>query len=123
VDAIQQRGGYAKLHICGNITHLLPHIAELGLDILDLDHMIDPLAARAAVGNKVVIAGRVDPVQDVLHGTPDKIRESVQESYAKLGNPHMVMAGCEIPSKTPVENLKALCTPVEYRAWRMAHSV
>jgi len=116
VDAIQERGGYAKLHICGNITHLLPHIAELDLDILDLDHMIDPVVARAAVGNKVVIAGRVDPVHDVLNGTPDSIRQAVAESYEKLVNPHMVMGGCEIPSGTPVENLKALCTPVAYRA-------
>jgi MtaA/CmuA family methyltransferase len=116
VEAVQAKGGLAKLHICGNITHLLPHIAELGVDILDLDHMIDPVVARAAVGPDVVIAGRIDPVQCVLNGTPDLIRQEVLESYAKLGNLHMVMGGCEIPPGTPVENLKALCTPVEYCA-------
>ena len=116
VDAIQAKRGYAKLHICGNITHLLPHIAEIGVDILDLDHMIDPLAARAAVGPDVVIAGRVDPVQSILNGTPESIKAEVLDSYAKLGNPHMVMAGCEIPPGTPDQNLKALCEPVPYRA-------
>jgi len=115
IEAVQAMNGLAKLHICGNITHLLPHIGELGVDILDIDHMIDPAYARQCVGPKVAIAGRVDPVADILHGTPESIRRAVAQSYAALGNPHLVMAGCEIPSGTPVANLKALCEPVAYR--------
>jgi MtaA/CmuA family methyltransferase len=111
-DAIHAAGGLVKLHICGDITHLLPHIAELPIDILDLDHLVDPVVARKAIGNTIAIAGRVDPVHDILNGTPQAIRLAVLESYAKIGNPHLVMAGCEIPSGTPPENLKALCSPV-----------
>jgi len=62
----------------------------------------------------VAIAGRVDPVADVLHGTPESIRKAVAESYAAIGNPHLVMAGCEIPPGTPAANLTALCEPVPY---------
>ncbi len=113
-DAIHAAGGLVKLHICGDITHLLPHLAELPIDILDLDHMVDPLQARKIIGARIAIAGRIDPVADVLHGTPQSIRQAVLDSYAKLGYPHMVMAGCEIPSGTPKENLKALCEPVEW---------
>jgi MtaA/CmuA family methyltransferase len=112
VDAIHARGGLAKLHICGNITHLLPGIARLGVDVLDLDWMVDPAAARRAVGPSVAIAGRADPVNDVLHGTPESIRAAAARSYAALGNPHLVMAGCEIPPGTPDANLAALCAPV-----------
>jgi MtaA/CmuA family methyltransferase len=111
-DAIHAAGGRVKLHICGDITHLLPHLAELPIDILDLDHKPDPLQARTIMGARTVIAGRIDPVAEVLHGTPESIRKAVRESYAKLGYPHMVMAGCEIPSGTPHENLKDLCAPV-----------
>ena len=56
----------------------------------------------------------IDPVGDVLHGTPESIRAAVAQSYAALGNPHMVMAGCEIPSGTPPANLAALCAPLPY---------
>jgi len=114
IQGIQAKKGYAKLHICGNITHLLPHIGELGVDILDIDHMVDPALARQRVGPRVAIAGRVDPVADVLHGSPDTIRTAIETSYASIGNPHLVMAGCEIPSGTPDKNLKALCEPVAY---------
>lgn len=111
-EAIRSKGAFVKLHICGNISHLLPAIAELPVDILDLDHMVDPAFARQIVGPKITIAGRIDPVSDVLNGTPEHIRDAVLTSYGKLGNPHLVMAGCEIPPRTPDANLKALCEPV-----------
>ena len=114
-DAIHANGGIVRLHICGNITHLLPHLAELPIDILDLDHMVDPALARQTMGPRVAIAGRIDPVADVLNSTPDNIRAAIRESYAKIGNPHIVMAGCEVPPGTPHENLKALCDPVPYQ--------
>lgn len=114
VDAIHDMGGWVKLHICGNITRLLPGIADLGVDILDVDHMVDMKAARDAVGTKAVIAGNVDPAGIVKEGTPELIREKIMACYRAVGNPFMVNAGCEIPSGTPAENLKAFCEPIRY---------
>jgi MtaA/CmuA family methyltransferase len=117
VRAVHEAGGYARLHICGNITHLLPGIAGLGVDILDVDHMVDVTHVREIVGDKVVISGNIDPVEGVLRGTPASIREYVNKTYRSVGNPFMVNAGCEIPSKTPYENLKALCEPIPHKRW------
>jgi len=115
VKAIQDIGGYVKLHICGNITHLLPGIADLGVDVLDVDHMVAVPRVRDAVGDRVVIAGNIDPASGVLGGTPSSIRHTVLRTYEEAGNPYMVNGGCEIPSGTPAENLRALCEPVPYR--------
>ncbi len=112
VQAIHDAGAYAKLHICGDITHLLPGIADLGVDIVDIDHMVDLAAVRDAVGSGVVITGNLDPVAGVKNSTPDRIRDEVKKEYASAGNPYMVNAGCEIPPGTPVENIKALCAPL-----------
>jgi MtaA/CmuA family methyltransferase len=114
VQAIKRMGAYVKLHICGNITHLLPGIADLGVDILDVDHMVDMQTARQAVGTEVALAGNLDPVSGILRGTPEKIQTYVRKTYDSVGNPFIVNAGCEIPSATPPENLKALCAPVPY---------
>ncbi|MDP6544509.1 MAG: uroporphyrinogen decarboxylase family protein [Phycisphaerae bacterium] len=113
VDAIQAAGAYVKLHICGNITHLLDGIAELGVDILDIDHMVDISTVRRKVGPGVVIGGNIDPAEGVYRGTSESIREITMHAYQQAGNPFMVNAGCEIPSGTPPENLKALCEPIE----------
>jgi uroporphyrinogen decarboxylase len=109
-------GAKVRLHICGNITHLLPGIASLGIDVLDVDHMVDLRTVRKAVGPKVAIAGNLDPVTAVLRSTPDHIRAHVLSCYSEAGNPFIVNAGCEIPSATPAENLRALCEPVPFRA-------
>ena len=116
VDAIRGMGAYVKLHICGNITHLLPGIAKLGIDILDVDHMVDMAGLRDKVGRKVAIAGNMDPVTHIQQGTPASICDEVKKAYETVGNPYIVNAGCEIPPGTPDENLKALCEPVSYVA-------
>jgi len=115
VHAIQEMGAYVKLHICGNITHLLPGIADLGVDILDVDHLVDMARVRGAVGGRVAIAGNADPVSVVRNGTPGAIRDAVRRAYEQVGNPYIVNAGCEIPAGTPVDNLKAFCEPLAYQ--------
>jgi MtaA/CmuA family methyltransferase len=115
VKAIKDTGAHVKLHICGNITHLLPGIADLGVDILDVDHMVTMSTVRDAVGDRVTLTGNLDPVSVVRNGTPTAIRDGIVSAYEEVGNPYMINAGCEIPSGTPVENLRALCEPVPYR--------
>ena len=112
VDALHAMGARVRLHICGNVTHLLPGMATLGLDILDLDHWVDLAYARRVVGPRVVLAGNVDPVACVMHGPGDAIQSAVRGCYAAAGPPFMVAAGCEIPAPTPPANLRALCTPI-----------
>ncbi|MGV8092593.1 MAG: uroporphyrinogen decarboxylase family protein [Mangrovibacterium sp.] len=115
IRAIKDMGAYVKLHICGNITHLLPGISGLDIDILDVDHMVN-LAEVRAILPKVAIAGNIDPVNGVLSGTPESIRKKINDDYQLVGNPYLVNAGCEIPSGTPAGNLKALCEPIPYRS-------
>lgn len=114
VRGIKAMGAKTRMHICGNITHLLPGLASLGLDVIDVDHMVALPKVREILGPKVAIGGNLDPVADILHGTPDSIRAKLARCYREAGNPFLANAGCEIPSRTPHENLKALCDPLSY---------
>ncbi|MDD5260373.1 MAG: uroporphyrinogen decarboxylase family protein [Methylacidiphilales bacterium] len=116
VSAIRAMGACVRLHICGNITHLLPFIKQLEVNIVDIDWMVDMRHAREALGPGKVLAGNLDPVNAVLRGTPEDIRRKSLEIYAQVGNPCMVNAGCEIPPGTPEENLRALCEPIPFLA-------
>jgi uroporphyrinogen decarboxylase len=107
-------GAKVRMHICGNITHLLPGLATLGLDVIDIDHMVNVGEVRAALGPKAAIGGNLDPVGDILRGTPGNIRDKLEHCYRQAGNPFIANAGCEIPSGTPDENLKALCEPLAF---------
>ena len=112
IDGIKAAGGLVRLHICGDITHLLPGISTLNIDILDVDHLVDMKHARKVVGDNVVLAGNIDPVAGVKNGNPASIKSQIAATYEQVGAPFMVTAGCEIPAGTPTENLKALCEPM-----------
>lgn len=112
VAAIRDMGVHVRLHICGNITHLLDGIAELRVDVLDVDHMVDLGLVRRKVGPRVALAGNMDPVACVLRGTPFSIRDRLRRDYEAVGSPFLINAGCEIPPGTPYENLHALCQPL-----------
>ena len=112
VDAIHANGGLARLHICGDINRLLPLIAQLKIDILDCDWMVDMAKAREILGSKVTLAGNLDPVHAIMNSTPENIKRKFREIYEEVGNPYLVNAGCEIPVGTPIENLRALCEPI-----------
>lgn len=114
VDAIHAAGGWVRLHICGDTTHLLPWFAQLGCDIIDLDWQVDLVKAREILGPKQVIVANLDPVKEVMDSTPARIQQRLTELYRSAGGPMMAGAGCEIPPGTPHDNLLALCTPVPY---------
>ena len=115
VRAIQRAGGLVRLHICGNITRLLDGIADLGVNVLDVDHMVDMARVRQVVGPKVTLAGNLDPAAAIRFGNPAAIRDALQRVYDQVGSPFLANAGCEIPAGTPPENLKALCEPLSCR--------
>jgi len=111
-DGLHEAGGLVRLHICGDISHLLPHIAELHVDIVDLDWQVDMARVREVLGPDRVLCGNIDPAEAVLRSTPDRIKAAVRAVYDAVGAPYMVGAGCEIPPGTPNENLAALCDPI-----------
>ncbi|MDR1190926.1 MAG: uroporphyrinogen decarboxylase family protein [Verrucomicrobiales bacterium] len=116
VAALHAAGVKVRLHICGNITHILPGLATLGIDVIDIDHMVDLRAAREALGPRVVLSANLDPVADILRGTPASIRQRLEAARAQAGPAFIVNAGCEIPSGTPPENLRALCEPLAIKS-------
>ena len=108
-EFIHSQGALVKLHICGNITHLLPSLAKTGVDILDIDWMVDMAESHRMMGPEVMICGNLDPVAVIMEGSQQFIKEKYMETADMI--PHenwIMMGGCEIPPGTPVENMNYL---------------
>jgi MtaA/CmuA family methyltransferase len=113
--AVRAKGGIPRLHICGNTTHLLGDMALSGALIIDLDWMVDMHQAVETLNSALlspahdplIVCGNLNPVSIFLQGTPAQVRTGVLANAA-AGSPHWISAaGCEIPDKTPDENLRA----------------
>ena len=110
-EYIQSMGAKVKLHICGNITHLLDDIREVKPDIVDIDWMVDMDQARKKLGVDIIRCGNLDPVSVIQDLGPEKIREETERLCQKEeGRSFILSGGCEITVNTPVEHLKAMRT-------------
>lgn len=108
ISFIHGIGGLVKLHICGNITHLLPSIKKVGADIIDLDWQVDFDHAYEILGDDVVLCGNINPVdiQDLTEDDVYKLSEKLVDTYKN--RKFILSGGCEITVNTPAKNLLAM---------------
>ena len=105
--AVREMGAKCRLHICGDITHILPDVIKSGADIVDVDWMVDFGYATEVCGSRAAVCGNYDPVAVLLQGKPERVRRAVFDCLAVGGKRSFIMAGCEVPDGTPQTNLLA----------------
>lgn len=106
---IQSLGAKVKLHICGDITHLLEDVAELKPDIVDVDWMVDMDLAHDMLGPDIIRCGNLDPVSVIQDKSPEAIfEESSALCLKERGRGFILSGGCEITVNTPASNLRAM---------------
>jgi MtaA/CmuA family methyltransferase len=108
VEAVHDAGAICRMHICGNSHAILPFVAQLGCEIVDVDSLVPMEEARRAVGAQQVLCGNLDPVRSIHDRHPDGILAALAECHREAGPRHVVGAGCEIPRGTPLENFRAI---------------
>ncbi len=109
IDGLHDLGTTVRMHICGDITPLLPAMRELKIDVVDCDHMVDLAHARQVLGPAVTLCGNLDPVHDVKNSLPALIAEKARACLQAAGRRFILQAGCELPPETPAENIAAFC--------------
>ena len=108
IDFIHEIGGKVKLHICGNITHLLPSLALLKPDILDLDFQVDPQEAYEIIGSDIIRCGNISPLLIDAKDAELIYNASRQLVENERGRKFILSGGCEITVNTKHENLMAM---------------
>ena len=109
-QSLADTGRLSLLHICGDTTKILHMMAETGANILELDHKVNLGFARKVVGERVCLMGNVDPAGVLLQGTAALVAERCLEAIDSAGRHgyFILGSGCEVPPKTPKENMHAM---------------
>jgi len=116
VDGLHRLGLAVRLHICGNTRPLLRAMGALGCEIVDLDYLSPVSEARAAMGERQILLGNIEPAGVLRNGTPEQVRAAAEECHRQGGDRFIVGAGCEIPRDTPPANVHAMRQAAE--AWK-----
>lgn len=106
---IQSLGARVKLHICGDISHLLDDLREVNPDIVDIDWMVDMENAYQKLGPKIIRCGNLDPVSVIQDKNPAEIaNETTVLCRAEKDRAFILSGGCELTISTPDEHIKAM---------------
>lgn len=108
VDRIHELGAFAKLHICGNTSTILPDMIKTGADIIDVDHLVGSMEPfHSFLSPTQVFSGNCDPVEIIQNSSLEEIKTNVQQSFHQSKGRTITSAGCEITPGTSQENFKA----------------
>lgn len=106
----REHGALSLLHICGNNTKVFGRFAELGADIVAIDHKADLATAKQVIGGSACLIGNIDPSSVLLLGDVHEVERQCELCIAK-GNEQggfILGSGCEVAMDTPLENIRAM---------------
>jgi uroporphyrinogen-III decarboxylase len=114
-QAVRAKGVHIYTHTCGAINDRLEMMVESGvsgIECLDPPPLGDVRLpeAKERVGNQVFIKGNVDPVNVLLSGTMETIREDAEYRIEKgmPGGGFILSTACSIAPHTKRENVQLL---------------
>lgn len=106
---MESLGIRGRLHMCGNTLRILPFSRDCGARIIDIDHVVDMDRALEEADGRCIINGNIDPVADVYSCDAQHTYEAMMECARQAaGRRAMFMPGCELPTDTALDNVKAI---------------
>lgn len=107
----KQLKGPTILHICGNTTDRIEHIAQAGFNCFHFDSKVNPKTAHEIADGRISLAGSINNPVTLYKGTPEDVRQEVFKNCE--AGIEIIAPECAIPLRTPNENLKAIVAAVE----------
>jgi uroporphyrinogen decarboxylase len=96
-------------HICGQTSHLIEKMAESGVGGLSLDSDVTLHEVAEKIPENIAIIGNVSSTDVMTYSQPKDVKIKVRELMDSM-KPYpnfIVSTGCDLPQKTPLENIEA----------------
>jgi len=98
------------LHICGDTQIIIDEILALEPDIVSVDELDIPRCARQYEGETLFMGNLSTAL--MLRGSPEEIEAQTAAMINAVRLPFIPATGCDIPPRTPPENVKAMIRAV-----------
>ena len=113
--AFKESGLPVQMHSCGAITPFIPHLIDIGLDVLEpVQTCMDIRYLKREYGNDLTFYGGVDTQELLAFATPEEVREQTLRTIDILGKNGGYICGPsqEIMNNVPVKNVIALADAI-----------
>jgi len=118
VVAGYQGNGLTFLHASEQKTKYVDAMAGTGAEVVSLDPGADLAACREVVKGRCAIMGNLDPIAQLMNGTPESVSAQTEEilTTVSIKGGHLINSGEMVPRDTPEENMMAFGETVR-RVW------
>lgn len=114
IDLTHSYGLKFMLHSCGDVTPLIPHFIELGVDILDPIQVaaanMDLIKLHNQYGHKICLHGGIDTQQFLPNASPQEVRQNIRETLNLIDGKsgYILSTSHVIEGDIPTDNISAL---------------
>lgn len=110
---VRDAGRHVWMHLCGDITAILPDLIDIGLQVLNpvQPQAMDVRRLARDFGGRLCFNGGVDVQGTLINGTPEDVKREVRELVGVLGRADGGYIGGTshtIMPETPLDNIIAL---------------
>ena len=97
IEYLHSKGMHMWLHTCGNVEPFIPHLIEIGLDVLHpiQKHTMDEEKIMEQYGDKICIWAGMDVQRTLPFGTEEEVRQETRymiENYYLPGKGRLILA-------------------------------
>ena len=112
-ERVRSDGAHVWMHLCGNITAILPDLIEIGLNVLNpvQPQAMDVKRLSSEFGGKVCFNGGVDVQGTLIHGTPADVKRKVHELvdlFGRFNGGYIGGTSHSVMPETPLDNVIAM---------------
>jgi uroporphyrinogen decarboxylase len=112
-ECVRSSGAHVWMHLCGDITAILPDLIEIGLNVLNpvQPQAMDVRRLSREFGGKVCFNGGLDVQGTMVRGTPADVKREVHELvslFGKFNGGYIGGASHSIMPETPLDNVMAM---------------
>lgn len=104
-------------HSCGNMQWLIPHLIEIGVDILNpvQPEVMNPAELKIKYGDRISFWGTIGTQRTLPFGTPEHVRREVKERIETVGvgGGLLIDPAHIVEPEVPLANLQAMVDAVK----------
>ena len=112
-DRVRSGGAHVWMHLCGDITAILPDLIDLGLNVLNpvQPQAMDVEQLAKEFGRKICFNGGVDVQGTLIHGSVEDVKREVHhlvDLFGRFNGGYIGGTSHSVMPETPLDNVIAM---------------
>ena len=109
-DRVHEKGLKVFMHLCGNITAILPDLIDIGLNVLNpvQPQAMDVELLSREFGGDLCFYGGIDVQGTMVHGSSEEIRKEISrlvELFGRFNGGYICSTSHSLMPETPLDNI------------------